>query len=135
VPDSDLQLVEDFYAAWNAGLPVGEFGARFLAEEVEWHDQPELPDARTHRGRDEVVRMLAELESTFGRTQCEIQKLETVGDEVLASFFLRGTGRASGVAVAPLIAHLLQVRGGRVARVRAFFTLEGAFFKAHAGGS
>lgn len=110
-----------------------EFGRRFFADDVEWHDQPELPDARVHRGREAVVGMLTELESTIGRAKCDIQKVEPVGDEVLASFFLLGTGAVSGARVAPLIAHLLQVRGGRITRVRAFFTLEGAFFRAHVG--
>jgi ketosteroid isomerase-like protein len=131
VSGDDTELVHEFYEAWNEGMEVAEFGERYLSEDAEWHDQPELPDARVHRGRDAVVAMLEELESTFGRARCEIAKIEPVGDEILSSFTWRGTGAFSGVDVAPLIAHLIRVRDGRINRIRAFFTLEGAFFKAH----
>jgi ketosteroid isomerase-like protein len=131
VSGDDTALAHEFYEAWNEGMAMAEFGARYFAEDVEWHDQPELPDSRVHRGREAVVAMLDELESTFGRARCEIAKIEPVGDEILSSFTLRGTGSFSGVDVAPLIAHLIRIRDGRIHRIRAFFTLEGAFFKAH----
>lgn len=123
--------MHEFYEAWNEGMAMEKFGARYLSEDAEWHDQPELPDARVHRGREAIVSMLSELESTFGRARCEIAKIEPLGDEILSSFTLRGTGAFSGVDVAPLIAHLIRIRAGRINRIRAFFTLEGAFYRAH----
>jgi ketosteroid isomerase-like protein len=131
VSGDETELVHEFYEAWNEGMKMTEFGERYLSEDAEWHDQPELPDARVHRGRDAIVAMLEELETTFGRARCEIAKIEPVGDEILSSFTLRGTGSFSGVDVAPLIAHVIRIRDGRITRIRAFFTLEGAFFKAH----
>jgi ketosteroid isomerase-like protein len=132
--DPELELVGEFYEAWNSGMALEEFGERFMSDDVEWHDQPELPDSRVHRGREAVLGMLAELEAAFGRAHCEIRMLERSGGEVVASFTLHGAGAYSGLVVAPVIAHLLRVRDGRITRIRAFFTLEGAFFKAHAGG-
>jgi hypothetical protein len=44
----------------ESALDVSVFHA-----EAEWHQRPQLPDARIHRGREEIARMNAEFTGSF----------------------------------------------------------------------
>ena len=123
--DDKVELAGRLYQAWNDGVPVQELADEFFAPDAEWHDQPELPGADVHRGRDAVARMLNNLEATLGRFDIEVERIEDLGDNLaIAVFVLRGAGRRSGLAVASRTVHLLSIADGRIRRVRAFLTLE-----------
>ena len=55
-----------------------------------------------------------------------MQKVEVVGDEVVACFEMTGTGSASGVPLLVPVWHVLRFRGERVDRVRVFLARDQA---------
>jgi ketosteroid isomerase-like protein len=123
---SPEETVRAFYERWNGGDDLDGLFAELLADDVEWHTLPELPDATVHRGRDEVERMLRDLIATMGRFNTRIDSLEVLGGRVLTELTLTGTGSSSSLPMEVSVAHIHDVTDGRIDAVRAFFTLDAA---------
>ena len=120
-----VALAQALYDAWNAAMPIDELVERFFSEDVEWHEQPELPGSGLHRGRQEVAAMLKALEATLGHFEVDLERIEDLGDHLaIAVFMLRGAGQTSGISVASRTVHLLSIADAKIHRVRAFLTLE-----------
>lgn len=65
------------YEAWNEG--GAESIKRFLAEDVEFHDPPDLPDGRVIRGREAVAAYLASQTEVIGEMKFTIVEVEERG--------------------------------------------------------
>ena len=51
--EENVEIVRRGYEAWNEG--GSELAKEFWAEDIEYHDPPNLPDSRVVRGRDAVA--------------------------------------------------------------------------------
>jgi ketosteroid isomerase-like protein len=119
-----LEIVQDYYAAWNrAGLP----GAlRFWTEDFEWHDAPEMPDTGVFRGKEAVLAHFADLEGVMGRMQVEVLELELAGADVVAKLLVHIDGVTSHLPFEGPIFEVVSLDRGKVARIRLFLTASDA---------
>ena len=124
---TDRDEIRAFATAWN------EHGAaaieRFLAEDVEWHDAPEVPDGGVHRGRAEVIKLLHDWESGSGAVGVSGTVEEILGED--GDYFtanrMRVTGGASGVSVPELYWYFAtRMRDGKISEVRVFLSRDQA---------
>ena len=105
--------------AWNTGDV--DLWAHHLPKDFEWHDAPDVPDRRVHRGREAVVAYLRELVEVIGQFEIDLDDVTEVGeDEVVATFRINVHGRQSGVTLQIPWVHVMEFRGGRPVCVRNF---------------
>ncbi len=103
-------------------------------EDSELHIAPEMPDATTHRGRDEIrawAENTAKLMDRWSWTLGDV--LSRQDDLLVARFRLTGQGAESGIATETDIFYALRLRDGRIARAQAFFSEAEAVGAAAAG--
>ena len=74
------------------------------------------------RGRDEVRGFFERLFDEVGHNEVEIAELEVREDTVVASVYLHGTMRATGLSGAIPAVHVFTVRDDLIAENRAFHT-------------
>ena len=113
----NVDLIRRGYEAWNRG-DVEEVVAS-LAEDVEWHGHPRLPEPGPYFGRDDVRRWLAE--SLAPWEEISIHPLAVVGDgnDVIALINITGRGKGSGLEVQSGVdAHVWTVAEGRIVSMR-----------------
>jgi ketosteroid isomerase-like protein len=120
----DLQLARRAYEAWNQG--GAESIKRFLAEDVEFHDPPDLPDGRTIRGRDAVAAYLASQTEVIGEMKFTIVDVEKRGRSVILRMKLDVEGGGSGIVFPGELSQVVEVADGRLKRVRGFFSWDEA---------
>ena len=95
--DENVELVRRAYEAWNEGGP--ESLKRFLAEDGEWHDPPNLPDSRVVRGRDAVAADLTGQQRVAGLMKVTIVDVRARGETVVLRLELTLHGPESGIDV------------------------------------
>jgi ketosteroid isomerase-like protein len=91
--------------------------------EIEYVEDPRWPGATTHRGRDSVVRCFQSYLEALGPTEQVGVKLEQVldaGKRLVVCVRFQGVS-ASGVPHDHLWAYVVEVKDGRIARLRAFY--------------
>jgi ketosteroid isomerase-like protein len=115
-----IELVRSAFAAWNT-KEVRAF-AELTSEDVTWLEvsgRPEGDGAELH-GRDRMRRSLESLFEAWESYHIEVERLEAVGDRVLALVCETARGRASGVEVDSRWGYLISVEAGRITRVEAY---------------
>lgn len=118
--EHDVQLARRAYEAWNEG--GAESIKRFLAEDVEFHDPPDLPDGRVVRGREAVAAYLAGQTEVIGEMKFTIVDVEERGRSVMLRMTLDVEGAGSGVVLPGELNQVVEVADGRLGRVRGFFS-------------
>ena len=118
--DENVELVRRAYEAWNEGGP--ESLKRFLAEDGEWHDPPNLPDSRVVRGRDAVAAYLTGQQRVAGLMKVTIVDVRARGETVVLRLELTLHGPESGIDVPAELSQVSEVADGRIQRVLMFFT-------------
>jgi uncharacterized protein len=116
--ESNVEIVRSAYDAWNRG--DFEAGARLFDPSIEWSTPPNLPDAGTWRGEDEVRRGIGELLESFAELRVDVHELLAADDgRVVAIVRYSGRGMDTGVAVegAGVDAQVWTVRDGKIVRV------------------
>lgn len=108
--------------AWNtsAGGDVHELLCRVLHEDVEWHDQRELPGASVHHGIGEVEQHLMAARDALAYEAAELLEIFDADPAVLAHLRVRARGRASGVRVERDAFYVYRLRDARIERVEIF---------------
>jgi hypothetical protein len=91
-----------------------------LDPEVEMHDRPEAPDARSYRGHEGVLTALQVSLDAFDDFQLEPEAFYEAGDKVVVLLRMVGTGNVSGVPVEEHIAHLWTIRDGRAIALQVY---------------
>ena len=91
-----------------------------LAEDCEWRESAELPDATALRGRDEVARFLRDFLEPWERFEQTIEDVVVEGDRIGLAIHLTAVGRASGVELDTRYAHVWTMRDGLGIRVDAY---------------
>jgi ketosteroid isomerase-like protein len=134
VPPDDVKLVESAFAAWNRG-DIEAF-ARHATEDVAWLEvagRPEGAPVERH-GRERMQRSLESLFEVFESYHLEVERMEDLGDRVLALVREVAKGRASGVEIDSRWGYLITVEGGLIARIEAYRDADMALQAAGARG-
>jgi ketosteroid isomerase-like protein len=116
---TNAELLREGYRRFNEGDLEWVFGQ--ISPEIVWEDASEMPDARVYRGPAEVRSFLESFGRHWEELRFEPEELTEAGDSVLVFARVVGRGRSSGAEVDAQVAHLFELRDGRVTRVRTFF--------------
>ena len=116
----NVEIVRRGYEAWNEG--GSELAKEFWAEDIEFHDPPNLPDSTVVRGRDAVAAHLTDQAKVVGDLKLTPVDVRTQGDAVGLRLELTIRGAESGVDVPGEMAQVVEVADGRIQRIRVFMT-------------
>ncbi|HEX8854499.1 MAG TPA: nuclear transport factor 2 family protein [Thermoleophilaceae bacterium] len=129
----NVEFVKGLFAAASgmdkeallSALP--ELIAQTCDPEIEWHEDPQRPDARIYRGHDGVRESFERWLDEWDEYGTEGERFIDCGDDVLAVARERGRGTRSGVTVSARIFIVVTFRDGKVLRYREFYDEEAAF--------
>ena len=116
--DTDVARLRHAYSALGRGDESAALG--MLAEDCEWRESAELPDATALCGRDEVARFLREFLEPWERFEQTIEEVVVEGDRIGLAIHLTAVGRASGVELDTRYAHVWTMRDRLGIRVDAY---------------
>ena len=116
----EVEFARRAYEAWNEG--GAESIKPYLAEDVEFHDPPDLPDGRVVRGRAAVAAYLASQTEVIGEMKFTIVDVEERERSVILRMKLDVEGAGSGVVLPGELNQVVEVADGRLGRVRGFFS-------------
>ena len=116
--DTDVARLRHAYSALGRGDESAALG--MLAEDCEWRESAELPDATALRGRDEVARFLREFLEPWERFEQTIEDVVVQGSRIGLAIHLTAVGRASGVELDTRYGHVWTMRDGLGIRVDAY---------------
>jgi uncharacterized protein len=118
--EENVEIVRRALEAWERGDMNA--AADLLDPEVEWRMPPNIPEAGTFRGRDEVVRRLEAFREAWEDLAVTVEELVDAGDRVVALVRYSGRGRASGVEIGGVTtdAQVWTVRSGQAVRVELY---------------
>jgi len=116
------RLVRETWERWNAGLREGD--PEVMDPEIEIHSQM----TRTvYRGFDELPRWGKEIDEQFESWRIDISEVRGLTDEkVLVLGEIHARGRHSGVDVEHPAAWIVELREGRILRIRNFLGSDAA---------
>ena len=98
------------------------FDMSIFHPEAEWHQRAQLPDARTHRGREEIARMSEEFIGSFEDFRAEPLEISEAGGKVVAVVRVSGRVKGSEHRVAMEEVHVWSFLGGMASEVREYLT-------------
>jgi ketosteroid isomerase-like protein len=129
--DELLALIRRGYELWNQG-DVNAV-SRMWSDDFEWHNDPSWPGQRVYYGRETVIRFLEEeVADIIHLGEIDVQRIETVGDELVICMMAHTRGHESNVDIGKVpVFHVATVRDGQVVRVRAFLDEDQAMAAAH----
>jgi ketosteroid isomerase-like protein len=119
-------LVSALHAGYAAFAERG-LDLSLFSPDAEWHQRPQLPDARIHRGRDEIARMNDEFMGSFEDFRADPLEILQRGGKVLAVVAVSGRVRGSDQRVVMEEVHVWSFReDGLVSEVREYLTKDEA---------
>jgi SnoaL-like domain len=104
---------------WNTG-GLRALSDGWWAEDIAWHDLPDLPDPVVTQGRASVEARVEEMIAAVGQWQFVTRGVEERGDLTLAHLELAGHGVQSGAGFTGSIHQIHRWRNGRVIEVLTF---------------
>jgi ketosteroid isomerase-like protein len=126
VSQREVQIVHAAYQAFERGGL--DAVAAFWHPDIEWYparDELELTRG-PYRGHAGIQKALAEIQSVFPDLSLEVEEEIDAKNAVIMCVMYRGRGESSGVRTEIREAHLVEVRDGRIIRVREFRTRDEA---------
>ena len=117
--EENVRFVLDGYARFNAGDK--EAGFWFLTPDTEYKVYREDDDSTDHRVIDAVRRQFARWVEAYPDLTVEPLEARGSGDMVFLWVRFSGHGEGSGAPVEMELAHVLTMRGGKVARTMEYF--------------
>jgi ketosteroid isomerase-like protein len=119
-----IEVVRRSFAAWNANdWPALE--AAYDPDVIV--DPPEgWPEGEIAHGWEAVRVQFERVKDAWQDERVEVDKVEEVGDRVLAQFRWVGRGKGSGVDVAEPLWALFRVRDARIVRLKYFLSQSNA---------
>jgi ketosteroid isomerase-like protein len=116
----NVELVESLFDAWNRG-EIDAF-AGHMAEDVAWLEVAGRPEAEDSEllGRDRMRQSLASLFEAWESYRVELERIDDLGDRVVAVVREVARGRASGVEVDGRWGYLITVEEGQIVRIEAY---------------
>jgi ketosteroid isomerase-like protein len=120
VPPEDVELVKSAFEAWNRGDIAAFVG--HTAEEVAWLEVAGRPEggATERLGRDRLQRSLESLFDAWESYRIEVERIEQIGDRVVAVVREVAKGRSSGVEVDGRWGYLITAEDGLLVRIEAY---------------
>jgi ketosteroid isomerase-like protein len=120
VPREDVELVRSAFEAWNSG-DIDEF-AELAAEDIAWLEVSGRPEGGSSErlGRDRLRRSLESLFDAWESYHLEVERIEEVGDRVVAVVREVARGRSSGLEVDGRWGYLVSVEDGLIVRIEAY---------------
>jgi ketosteroid isomerase-like protein len=119
MPHENVELVRRGMEAWNR-----EDLAELMAlsdPDVEFVSIFAGMEGRTYRGYDGLREYFADIRDTWSEFHRDIEEIiDAGGDQVIVSFHLRGTARASGVSVDENVTTVFRLRNGQLYRMIVF---------------
>ena len=116
---SHVELVKRLYEAFAARDSAAI--AAILDPEIVWEQNAGFPGGGTWRGLGSVSEnVFARLRREFTGWATEIREWLDAGDHVVAIGEYRGTSVETGRSFVAALAHVIEVRGGRIVRFRQF---------------
>jgi ketosteroid isomerase-like protein len=114
--------------SWTEAFNRRDFDAAIdaLDAEVELHEWPTAPGARTYHGHDGVRRALDTWFEAWEWMQVEIEDIVEAGDRALVTLHQRAEGRGSAVEVEIRTFNVYTFRDGKIARIELFTEREPA---------
>jgi uncharacterized protein len=115
----NVEIVRRALEAWErSDLKAADL----LDAEVEWRMPPNIPEAGTYRGRDEVMRRLEEFLEAWDDLAVTVEELIDAGDRVVALVRYSGQGRGSGIEIGGVTtdAQVWTLRDGKALRVELY---------------
>jgi ketosteroid isomerase-like protein len=108
--------------AWNTSGAgdLRELLCKFLHQDVEWHDQRELPGASVHHGVGEVEKHLRAAREALDYETTELVEILDTSEAVLAHYHFSARGRVSGARVERETFYVYRFRDAKVAQVEIF---------------
>ena len=113
-----VAIVRNGYDALNRSDTDGWM--QNLDPQVEVHELAEAPEPAVYRGPEGVRRWLELQEEVFDELTLEPTEITASGDVVLVTVEIRGRGRGSGVPMTLKLSHVLEMRNGKLLRLRGF---------------
>jgi uncharacterized protein len=113
------QIVTDAYEALNRGDIEGALEP--LADDAEWMEHSDLPEAGCYRGIDSIRGHMESFLESWEDMHQQVEEARSQNDRVLVQLHFRGRGRGSGVEVETRYAHLWTLRGDKGVRVDAYY--------------
>jgi hypothetical protein len=113
------EIVTGAYEALNRGDV--EAALEPLADDAEWMEHSDLPEAGCYRGIESIRTLLEGFLESWDDLHQEVETARESRDRVLVQLHFRGTGRGSGVEVETRYAHLWTLRGEKGVRVDAYY--------------
>jgi uncharacterized protein len=116
----NVELVKSAFDAWNRG-EIEEF-AEHAAEDVAWLEVSGRPEGgfSERLGRDRMRRSLETLFEAWESYHIEVERIEDVGDRVVAIAREVARGRASGMEIDGRWGYLITVEHGQIVRIEAY---------------
>ncbi len=122
-----MEVVRRAVEAFNEGrLDTVASSVAFWDPDIEFHENPKLPEAAVCRGREAVERYFRQFLDSFQDYRFEIEEMHDAGDQVVVFNRQRGRGRESGVEVDMRNAWLFTFREGRITRIKPYWDREEA---------
>jgi ketosteroid isomerase-like protein len=114
------------YEVWNTD-GIGAVAKDFWAQEIEWHDDPSVPDAGSYRGREEVRAHIEERVEVLGHFRINQERVIELGTgRVLVIYEVIGQGGRSAAPWKQRMAQALRFEGDRVIEVQDFLDVDRA---------
>jgi ketosteroid isomerase-like protein len=120
----DVETVRRFVDAFNRRELAAVIGD--LDPDVELHEWPEAPEARTYRGADGVQEAIDGWFETWSWMHVEIVDVFATGNHVFVTLHQRAEGRGSEAQVELTSHNVYTFRDGKVVRVELFTEREPA---------
>jgi uncharacterized protein len=116
----NVEVVRRMYDAWNRR--DFDEAVELLAPDIEWQMPPNLPDAETWRGSDDVARGLETFLESWSELRVEVQELIDAGDRVVALVRYSGQAALTGLAVEGQVvdATVWTLRDGKATKVQMY---------------
>ena len=117
--EENVELVRATFDARRRGDPIPR--SEYFAPEVEFHEDPRLPEAGIYRGVEEVLGYWGQFIENFDEFMIDPEDFVDIGgDRVLVLLIITTRGRGSSATVTMPIAWIFTVRDSLVTRIEAF---------------
>jgi ketosteroid isomerase-like protein len=114
--EENVELIERFFELYNRRQI--DAWVEMLAPDLEWHIDPEDPDATTHHGTEAVKRHVLYWAELMNTTVQVREIFEASDDQAVAWTRVETRGELSGAAAGQDLAFIFKLRDGLVVRVQ-----------------
>jgi ketosteroid isomerase-like protein len=109
----NVEAVRGAFDAWNRGDL--ERLQEYLSPEWEWHPARLFPGTdAVYRGKEGMTRFWNSFREPWESIRIEVERIEDLGDQVLALMMFYGKGKGSGVEVTTEYANVCTFRDGLI---------------------